>query len=297
MLSFAFMSNNDSIAILSHPDPIIDQSAVVFPVRDQKNLAIQDVLDGFRQWRIWFMLSYQDIKIRYRRSVLGPFWITLSMAITVYSMGYLYSHLFHIELKNYFPFLVGGMLAWSLIASTITDLVEALTQEEGKIKQIKLPYSLYINKVIARNLIIFVHNVPILFPIIAIFHETAKINICTLMLIPGLALFYINGLSWGLALGMIGARFRDVAQIVKSLVQVVFFVTPVMWNPEILPPAKRYIANLNPFYAFIEFIRCPLIGTVPSLTSWLMVSVITIIGCYVSFKLFCRYRARIVYWL
>ncbi len=291
------MSNMESLATLSDPNLLASQDHIVFPIRDQQKLAIQDLCEGFRQWRIWFMLAYQDIKIRYRRSVLGPFWITLSMAITVYSMGYLYSHLFHMELKNYFPFLVSGMLAWNFISCTITDLVETLSGEENKIKQIKLPYSLYINKVIARNFIIFIHNLPILFPIIVIFHETAKINFCTLMFIPGLILFYINSLSYGLALAMIGARFRDITQIVKSLIQVIFFITPVMWNPQILPPEKRFIANLNPFYAFIEFIRCPLIGTLPSLISWLMVFAITLFGCLVSFKLFCRYRSRIIYWL
>src|SRR5579872_3606477 len=120
-----------------------------------RRLAFKDILDGLSKWRVWLMLAYQDIKLRYRRSILGPFWITLSMAITVYSMGYLYSHLFHMDLKNYFPFLVGGMLAWGFISNTITELVETLTQEESRIKQIKLPYCLYINKVIARNFLIF----------------------------------------------------------------------------------------------------------------------------------------------
>jgi ABC-type polysaccharide/polyol phosphate export permease len=165
------------------------------------------------------------------------------------------------------------------------------------IKQITLPYCLYINKVIARNFIIFLHNIPILLPIIALFHETAKINLCTLMLIPGLLLIYLNGLTYGLTLAMLGARFRDISQIIKSLIQVVFFVTPVMWSPDILPPAKRFIATLNPFYAFIEFIRDPLIGKVPSLTSWLIVFAVTLLGFFISFKLFSRYRSRIVYWL
>jgi len=277
--------------------PLIDSEVISFPARDQNKLAIKDLIDGFKQWRIWFMLAYRDIKIRYRRSVLGPFWITLSMAITVYSMGYLYSHLFHMDLNIYYPYLAGSMLAWALISSIITDLVDMFQQEENRIKQIKLPYTLYINKVIARNLLIFLHNLPILFPILALFHETARINSHTLLLIPGLVLFYVNSLSYGMIIAMIGARYRDVSQIVKSLIQVVFFVTPVMWNPEILPPAKRFIANLNPFYAFIEFIRCPLIGSSPSLISWAMVTSATVVGIFISFKMFSRYRSRIVYWL
>ncbi len=287
------MSATASISVLD----LKGREEVIFPPRDQRKLAIQDLTDGFKQWPIWLMLAYQDIKIRYRRSVLGPFWITLSMAITAYSMGYLYSHLFHTDLKSYFPFLVGGMLAWGFISSTINDLVDTLTIEESMIKQIKLPYTLYINKVIARNLIIFLHNVPIILPILAIFHETAKINFNTLMLIPGLALLYLNALTYGLTLAMIGARFRDVTQIIKSIIQVIFFVTPVMWSPEILPPDKRFIAVLNPFYAFVEFIRCPLIGTLPSLTSWLVLSLVTALGIVISLQMFTRYRSRIVYWL
>src|SRR5690242_11037894 len=75
-------------------------------------LAINDLVNGLKKWNIWLMLAYQDVKLRYRRSVLGPFWITISMAITVYSMGFLYGHLFHSKLQTYFPFLVAGMLGW-----------------------------------------------------------------------------------------------------------------------------------------------------------------------------------------
>lgn len=293
------MANLESTIALpstSAPNPA-ELEAVVFEKRDPQKLALRDFLDGFRQWPVWLMLAYQDIKVRYRRSVLGPFWITLSMAITVYSMGYLYGHLFHSDLKLYYPFLVGGMLAWSLLSCTLVELVEIFVTEENRIKQIKLPYTLYINKVITRNFITFFHNLPILIPILLIFHDTASINGWTLLLIPGLALTYFNALTYGLSLAMIGARYRDVAQIVKSLIQVVFFVTPVMWNPEILPPAKRFIAYFNPFYSFIEIIRSPLIGKPPALACWLMVAVMTLLGAYLSFHLFSRYRTRIIYWL
>ncbi len=274
-----------------------EQEALVFKKRDQKQLAIQDFLEGFKQWPIWLMLAYQDIKVRYRRSVLGPFWITMSMAITVYSMGYLYGHLFHSDLQQYYPFLVGGMLAWTFISGILYELVDTLTLEENRIKQIKLPYTLYINKVIARNFIIFFHNIPILIPILLIFPQTAGIHWPTLLLIPGLILAYVNALAYGLTLAMICARYRDVAQIVKSLIQVVFFVTPVLWNPETLPASKRFIAFFNPFYSFIEIIRSPLIGRAPAPACWLMVGFMTALGACLCFKIFSGYRARIVYWL
>ena len=154
--------------------------------RSQKTLAFQDLLDGIIKWRLWVMLSYQDIKLRYRRSILGPFWITISMAITSYSMGYLYGHLFHIDLQTYYPFIVAGMLSWTLISTLLSDLTDAFTNAENLIKQIKLPYTIHINRVVARNMIIFFHNIIVYLPIIAIFHQVAKINLHALLLIPGL---------------------------------------------------------------------------------------------------------------
>lgn len=270
---------------------------VVYPDTTQAKMAQQDILDGLKKWPIWLMLAYQDIKLRYRRSVLGPFWLTLSMAITVYSMGFLYSHLFHIELAHYFPFLVAGMLSWSLISTVVIETIDGLSASDGFIKQIKLPYTLYIHRIVARNVLIFFHNIFVIIPIYLIFHANVSVNAKTLLVIPGLALIYFNAICYGLILGMIGARYRDVSQIIKSLVQVVFFITPVMWSPEVLKGVNRYIADANPFYAFLELIRAPLLGTYPSALNFGMVAFMSVLGGMMAFKMLVKYRARIVYWL
>lgn len=277
------------------------QQAVYKPVdsylRKSRRLAFKDIQDGLSKWRVWLMLAYQDIKLRYRRSVLGPFWITLSMAISVYSMGFLYSHLFRSDLQSYFPFLVGGMIAWALISTLVTELTDAFSNSDHLLKQIKLPFSLYIHRIVARNIIIFFHNTLVIVPLFVIFHETAKINWNTLFLFVGLFIIYVNALLYGLTLAMLGARFRDISQIVKSLIQVVFFLTPVMWKPDVLSANKKFIVLFNPFSSFIQIIRAPLIGTLPALHDLLMVLFMTILGALICYYLFVRYRARIVYWL
>jgi len=283
---------------LSTETPLSDTSRpTVSSSHKGRNLALKDFKDGLSQWRIWLMLAYQDIKLRYLRSILGPFWITLSMAISVYSMGFLYSHLFHSDLQSYFPFLVGGMITWALISTLITELTDAFSTSANLLKQIKLPYSLYIHRIVARNIIIFFHNMLVIVPILAIFHQVAKVNWNTLFLFVGLFLLYINAIFYGLTLAMIGSRYRDISQIVKSLIQVVFFLTPVMWKPDVLPANKKFIALYNPFSSFIEIIRAPLTGSLPAFHDLVMVSIVTLIGIYICYYLFVRYRARIVYWL
>jgi lipopolysaccharide transport system permease protein len=286
--------SSENIAEFQKPQ---EAETVFYPERNQKVLAQDDFRDGLRKWRIWMMLSYQDIRLRYRRSVLGPLWLTLSMAITVYSMGYLYGHLFHTNLETYFPFLVGGMISWALISSSITELGDAYAAEEGLIKQIKLPYTLYIHRVISRNIIIFLHTLLVIIPILIIFHQVAKVNLNSLLLVPNLIIFYVNAFTYGILLSMVGARYRDLSQIIKSLVQVIFFVTPVMWNPSLLPQKDHYLVYLNPFYAFVELIRAPLLGQAPEAVIYLMCALVTGLGIFLCKGMFSRYRARIVYWI
>ncbi len=276
---------------------IPQEKSISSPKKSNKTLAFYDFKDGLIKWRIWFLLAYQDIRLRYRRSILGPFWLTLSMAITVYSMGFLYGHLFHIELKDYFPYLVAGMLAWSLISMSLNDLTDTFISYESLLKEIKLPYTLHIQRIAVRNMLIFFHNMIVMLPIYVLFHESAHLNVHTLFLLPCLFLIYINAVFFGLLLAMIAARYRDISQLIKNLIQVVFFITPVMWNPSVLPANKLFFVWGNPIYPFVEMIRAPLLGNLPAFSIIATSLGITVLTIIFSFIIFTRYRSRIIYWL
>lgn len=268
----------------------------ILPINNQKKLAWQDLIESLKKWPVFFMLAYQDIKIRYQRSVLGPLWLTLSMAITVYSMGYLYAQLFNVNLQEYYPFLVTGMLGWSLILTLVLDYTDGFLVTNNLIKQIKLPYSLYIHRIATRNMLIFFHNLLVMIPIYIVFYKDIPINSCTLLLIPGLLLIYLNAFFYGMLIAMASARYRDIAQIIRSIMQVIFFLTPVMWQPEGLRGKRHVLVDINPFHAFLELIREPLLGKTPSLKHIAFVLIITLIGVLLSYKLFTKFRTRIIYW-
>lgn len=263
----------------------------------QRQMAWQDVSDGIKAYRVWFMLAYQDIQLRYRRSVLGPLWITLSMAISLYSMGYLYSAIFHIDLQQYYPYLISGMLGWTLIAMLTIDYAEGLIFYQGLIKQIKLPYTLHIHRIATRNLIIFMHNFLVIIPIYILFPQGIQFNWHMLLLIPSLLLFYLSVVIYGTIISMVGARYRDMGQLIKSVIQVIFFITPVMWKPDMLTGRKHWIVDLNPFYAMLEMIRSPLLGKVPQTVHILTALGVTGLGAILVAWLLVRYRSRIIYWL
>lgn len=270
---------------------------IIFSNVTRGQLAWQDIKGGVLSWRIWLLLAYQDIKLRYNRSILGPFWITISMAVTVYSMGYLYSHLFHMKIGEYFPYLVTGMLGWSLISTNITEMVDTFTSNDGLLKQIKLPYSLYLHRLAAKNIIIFFHNILVFLPVMIIFRKQLTIDYHLLFLIPGLGIIYFNTVCYGLVFAMIGARYRDISQLIKSLIQVIFFLTPIMWKPDILPLNKQFIAYLNPAYSFLELIRAPLLGYSLTISNICIITLTSLTGYCLAYFIFVPRRARIIYWL
>ena len=261
----------------------------------QTTLAILDVVQGARASHIWGLLGWQDIRRRYRRSKLGPFWITASMGILVAALGALYSTLFKVEIGSYVPFLALGFIIWTLISSLIVECCSAFINAENIIKQVEMPLSVHVYRMVWRNLIIFFHN-AVIFVVVALLFSVWPGWIGILLALPGLVLLCLNGVWAGLLLGTISARFRDVPPIMESIMRIAFFVTPIIWMPELLPQ-RAGLLDFNPFFHFLELIRAPLLGQAPGLVSWLVVLGVTFGGWLVTFVLFRRYCWRIAYWV
>jgi lipopolysaccharide transport system permease protein len=256
--------------------------------------AMSDLRNGLALWSLWLRLGWNDILQRYRRSMLGPFWLTASMAIMVISLGVLYAELFNTPIHDFLPFLCVGLLVWNLISSFLTEGGTLFTGVESYIKQIRLPYSVYVFRSSWSKLIIFAHNFVIYFGILLYFEIWP--GAVSLLAIPGLLLVLLNGATVSLFIGMMSARFRDIPQLISSVVQIVFFVTPIMWKPELLR-SRAFIADFNPFYHLLEIVRAPLLGSLPSVANYIAVLLITLFNVVIVGVFFVRFRSRISYWV
>jgi ABC-type polysaccharide/polyol phosphate export permease len=210
-------------------------------------------------------------------------------------MGLLYGHLFKMQLSIYYPYLAASMLSWNLISSLLADGSGIFVESEHFLKQMKLPYLTFVLRTITKNFIIFFHNILVIIPIVIFFH--VKINAFTLLFFIGLFVIWLNAVTYSTILAILGTRFRDITQLINSLIQVIFFLTPVMWSPNILPEKYQYIIKINPFAQFLSLLRDPLLGIPPPLYTVIMTLIITLAGMLLSFLIFTRYRARITYWL
>ena len=253
----------------------------------------QEILAGFRVWRVWGIMGWDDIRQRYRRSVLGPFWITISMGIFILLLGVIYSRLFHTEIETYLPYLAVGFIVWGFLSASVNDSCVAFTGT-ALIKQIKLPYSVYVLRVVWRNFIIFLHTIVIFIPMAIIFKIAP--NLSMLLAIPGLILVTANLIWLTTVVAILSTRYRDIQPIINTAIQLGMFATPIMWRIDSLGDA-RIVADINPVYHLIEVTRAPFLGQVPPLESWLVATGLTVIGSCLAVGLMVRASRRIVFWV
>ena len=294
----------EKVPTATRDDETIDSSGDVFepqpmpvsppPAVSQIAAALVDLIKGACSFHLWGLLGWQDIRRRYRRSIIGPFWLTISMGVLVAVLGTLYGALLKVEIADYVPFLALGFIVWTLISGLITDGCAAFIVAESIIKQVDLPLSVHVYRVVWRNLLIFCHNAAIFVVVAVIFSIWPGWT--GLLVLPGLVLFCLNGVWVGLLFGLMSARFRDVPPITDSIVRIAFFVTPIIWMPELLPD-RAVLLDFNPFFHFLELVRTPLLGQAPELVSWLVVLGITLGGWFVTFALFSHCRWRVAYWV
>ena len=257
--------------------------------------SVDDLVKATYGWRIWVMLGTTDILKRYRRSRLGPFWITASMAVLVSGLGVVYSNLFNMTMNEYLPYVAINFVIWAMISALVTDGCSAFLESEAYMKQFNLSKSSYVLRVVFRNLLITAHNALIIPVVLLAF--AIPIRPVVLLVIPAFFIIVLNGVWIGLLLGTLSARFRDTPQTVLSVMQVVFFLTPVVFQKRQLSPSVQSVLDFNPFAACLAIARDPLLGNVPRAHDVILALVCVVVGWLIVLPFFGKFRDRIVYWL
>jgi len=260
-------------------------------------LAAQDLREGFILWPLSWALAVADIRLRYRGSTLGPFWLTLSTGVMIGSMGFLYADLFHTDIHKYLPYLAVSIILWNFLSSLVSDACACFTGAEGLIKGTRMPLTVHALRSVFRDMIVFGHNIIVI--VLVFVFLGVHVTPYVLLAVPGLLLWLVNGFALAFLFGAFCARFRDVPQIILSLMQIAFFVTPVIWNANILSthPGALTLIRLNPFYYVMEIVRAPLLGTDLSFSMVAKALIVTAVLVLVSAFAFARTRGRLAYWM
>jgi lipopolysaccharide transport system permease protein len=260
----------------------------------RRRLALQDFREGLGLWRLVLTLGWLDIKLKYRGSVIGPFWLTLSTAVMVGALGFLYAHLFKMVLREYLPYLALSIILWNFLSAIVSEACTSFLQAESMIRSVRMPFSVHAARVVVRNVLTLFHNLVVIVAVYAIFAVIPGSS--ALFAIPAFGLWIIDGFAACLLLGAFCARFRDVPPVVASVMQIAFFVSPIIWKPELLGDGAKWLA-FNPFFTMLEIVRGPLLGYVPGASIWASAFGFSLALCTAAWMLFSRVRGRLAFWI
>lgn len=258
--------------------------------------ALGDIRNSLMSYSLVCMLGWQDVLQRYRRSTLGPFWITISMGVLIGTIGIVFSQIFKAPIDEFVPFLALGIILWNFSQSLITEGCTGFIAAEGIIKQLPIPLFVHILRISWRNMLILAHNL-IIFPLVLL-AVGKPLSWLVLISIGGFVLLLLNLMWIALILGIFCARYRDMPQIVTSALQIFFYLTPIVWMPSLLPERTSMILlDLNPFYHLFEIVRAPLLGQEPNSLNWMVSLGLGIFGWVAALVFYGKYKRRIAYWL
>ena len=256
--------------------------------------AFAELVDSLGLWRLWTSMGWMDIKQRYRNSVLGPFWLASGLALTIAGMSLLYSQILHVPYDQFAPYLAAGLMIWTFIASTATESCHGYVAAEGLIKSLQVPYFVYIFRVVARNLIVFGHNLVVVAIVWVLFGKLGHIK--PLEVLAGIALLILFLVGLATVFASIGAIFKDFVQIVTQVFQVLIFITPVFWLTTSIGPRSAFL-HFNPLYYIMEVVRAPLLGTTPTAFVFTGAVGFTLVSLIAGFLAYAISRKSVVFYV
>jgi len=258
--------------------------------------ALNDLKETFRRFPVSIFLAFEDIRDRFNRMALGILWLPISFILFVLVKVVIFSQLNNTSMSWFFVYTALGLWVWTFIVALIIDGCNAFIRSAPYIKAIDLPYGIYCIRVVIRSAVPYVLSLGFILLSIPVFRESFHLP-GLIWILPVSLIYFINGFWVSLFLGTISAIYRDITQIVQTLIRMMFFLTPVLWVPEQLGEIGKNVALYNPLAHFIAIVRDPIMyGTVPVL-SWIIVLTITFIGLLSGVLIFGHGRPRVYHFV
>lgn len=257
---------------------------------------MKDIKEAFFDKRyVWLILSLTEIKTKYKRTIIGPFWMSIGTGIIVTGMGVIWGAIFHMSLSEFLPYIALGLIFWTFISSILAESCTTFISNSDIIHNTKLPLIIYVIILVSRNFIVLLHNMVVFILIFIACKQTLSLK--NILFIPGLILLVLNTIWASLFISIMATRFRDITPVIAYSLMLIMMATPVVWRTDMLTGSHKLLADLNPLTHFLRIVRDPLLNLTPPLISYSVVSLVLIVGTFFTLWVYKNYMNRIIYWL
>jgi len=257
------------------------------------NIINKDFFNGLKLFYVWRVLAWADILQRYKRTVIGPFWGVITTALLLLFIGPVYSKLFGQNLTEYFPYVAVSYVIWNFFSTLVVEGANSLIISTDYIKNMAWPFSVYFYRCVLRNIFVLMHNFIVLVPLLFYFNLVSLQGI--LLFIVGLGLICTLGFAITIVLGILSLRYRDIPQLVTNLLNMLFFLTPVLWSVNMLG-ASSWMVQFNPVFHVLEVLRRPLLGGVPEIVSYCVIIISIFVLLSLGFYFFYKTKKELAFW-
>ena len=248
-----------------------------------------------KNFRTCLQWAWLDTLCHYRRSQIGPLWETINVLVMIIGLTVVSSAVIGGNMTDLIGYVGLGIIIWASISALITEGSTTFVRNSYLITGSTISIDCYVGRTVFRTLIIFCHHIVLYFLGLLLF--LVPLTWTSLLALPGIILLFLNGYWIGVVLAFVCARFRDVEQIIRNLLQLAFFVTPVFWKAEAIAGSKRAIVDYNVLFYFIEIIRAPLLGEIPPLRYYAIVLGCTAVGYAIAILVYHRMRRQLAFFV
>jgi ABC-2 type transport system permease protein len=241
-------------------------------------------------------LVARDIKVRYKRSFIGFFWVMLHPLLMMIVLSMVFSELFKIETKNYSVYVLSGFILWNFFAQSTSCALTSFTGNLSLINKIHLPKSVFPLAVILSGLIHFVFSLVPLFAIFLISGTPMTSQIYMLPILILMVMLFSLGVS--LIVSTLTVFFHDTRYIYDVLLMAFMYATPIFYPESIIPGKYALILHLNPLFYFMHLFRMILYIGGPDLYLSLGYCFLFSVGTLIfGWAVYSRYKERIIYYI
>lgn len=241
-----------------------------------------------------YYIAHFDTKTRYARSLLGPFWITVSSSIFIVSVGIVWSALFGQTISEQLPFISVSYIAWVFFQGALLESTATFVGSASYVRDRGISWMAFCWAVFFRHGSYLVHSLVVPLVTLLVFAKGSLTGL--VMALPGIVLFVTFVLLIILPVAVTAARFRDVKPILESITVMMMLVSPVMWAPKSIRAPSQIVVDLNPIAHLLAVWRDPLLyGEIPVASYFVCLALIAVLAALnvVAF----RQLPRVAFWV
>lgn len=209
-------------------------------------------MGGFNQYiNLLWVMTEKELKVRYKRAFLGFLWILLNPLLQMFIIGYIFS--LFVKIPNYYVFLLSGLLPWTFFSQSLSSATPSIVRERALLQKAVFPIEAVPVSVIFSNFVHFISSFVLLLIFLLLTSSFSLINVFLLLLV----FFWLLILTVGVVLicSALQVKFRDVIYVIRTLLILGFYVSPIIYTLSMIPSNLRTLYLLNPLSSIIEIIH------------------------------------------